>query len=151
MFEKRKVVAVVLLMAFSVGLTAGGQILLMLLSGEGHSLRPYPFLSGLGAVAGGLLLHVCLIRRILPIHRTPTQVLGLLISGFLAIVLWAVLLESPKDLAGFVSRLPSLFWLAIFSGILWFPVLTLLELWAYCGTSREQARRSLTKTAEELP
>ena len=151
MFEKRKVVAVWVLLALSAGLAAGMNVLGAVWDDFVDPKVSYPYLPGLGAVVLGLLVHVYLIRSILPIRHTLAQVLGILVSGFLAIAIYAGLIRAIAGPGMFISEISTLFWFSVFTGWLWFPLLTLLEHWAYRVTGREQVTGSVTKTAEELP
>jgi len=138
MIEKRKVVAVVLLLAFSVGLTAGVNGLDGLSVDFADPKVRYPYLPGLGAVVLGILVHLYLIRRILPIRHTLTQVFGIMISGFLAIAMYGRLMHEIGGPGLFFSDISNLFWISIFTGWLWFPLLTGLELWANDLDSSDQ-------------
>ena len=140
MFETRKVVAVVLLLAFSVGLTAGLNGLDGLWEDFVDPNVRYPYLPGLGAVVLGLLVHVYVIRRILPIRHTLAQAFGMLISGFLAIAIYAGLMHAVVGPGLFISEISGFFWFSLFTAWLWFPMLAGLEHWAYRVNSREQVQ-----------
>ena len=151
MFETRKVVAVVLLLAFSVGLTASLNGLDRWLCEPWETPESLPYLPGLESAVVGLLIHVYLIRRIWPIDQKKTMGVGLLVSGLISVAFWVLflaLLEHPKDLVWIIATFSYSLFFACFLSFLWFPFLMTVEHWADC---REQARGSLTKSAEELP
>ena len=150
MFEMRKIVAVMLLFAFSAALTAAWNEGWGLLEDSHYPEVRYPYLPGLGAVVMGIFVHLFFVRKFLPIRHTLTQVLGILISGFLAIAIYERLMHLMVSPTLFISEIPHLFWFAVFSGWLWFPFLTLLEHWAYRVNGREQVRGGVTNPPEEF-
>ena len=139
MFEKRKVVAVVLLLAFSAGLTAGLNGLDRWLCEPWETPESLPYLPGLASAVVGLLIHVYLIRRIWPIDQKKTMGVGLLVSGLISVAFWVLfleLLEHPNDLVWIITTLPAALFCACFVSFLWFPFLMTIEHWADC---RKQA------------
>ena len=150
MFEMRKVLAVMLLFAFSAALTAAWNEGFGFLEDLNDPKVRYPYLPGLGAVVMGIFGHLFFVRNFLPIRHTLAQVLGILISGFFAIVMYARLMHLMASPNLFFPEIPRLFWFAVFSGWLWFPLLTLLEHWAYRVNGREQVRGSVTNPPEEF-
>ena len=152
MIENRKFVAVWLLFALSAGMPAfsedGG------LAGDSLEKSPMrglfewdgmekwgPLLVGWITVAVGLLIHVFVIRKFLPIHRLTTQWVGILFSVFLAIVNHELLMVTLNGSAFAIPhRLDLYLWCILFTvtGWIWFPLLVKLELWAYDMDSSEQ-------------
>ena len=151
MFEKRKVLAVMLLFALSAGLTAGLNGLDRWLGDPLQTPLSLPYWPGLASAGLGLLIHVYLIRRMWPIDQMKTKRVALYVSGLISFTIWVLfvaILEHPKDLFWLITTLPFVLCITCGLDILWFPFLMTLEHWADC---RKQARGSLTKTAEELP
>lgn len=158
----RRSIAVVILVAVSLGLTAGWNHL----AGIIHDFAANLYLTGLTALAGGLLVHLFIVRRFLQRDQLLPFCIGLALSGLLSIVLYEGLRDLtahltwlqregtsiswgddgtgsglPRSASGlshsdFWPRLPRTLVAAAIYGVLWFPALAFLERWAYAGRAR---------------
>ena len=161
MITTRKVIALLVLVTASLALTAARNELFGTIFDYARNL----YLAGLVTLATILCIHVFAVRRLLPVDRIFSQLLGMAFSGVLAMIIydlaWTLTaymtfaqrqgttinwgddgvysglpaLGTGFDIWRFVSHLPTTIASAVLFGVVWFPLLTLLERWAYFGAS----------------
>jgi hypothetical protein len=155
--DYRKYVAVTALVAFSFGLTAFWNGFAEIIPDFAANL----YFTGFASLGTALLVHQLVIRRILPRGRLIPQLAGVFLSGLLSIILYDWFLDVtahitylqregsginwgddgrssglPRSAFGlgysdFWSELPRAVGSAVIYGVGWFPILVLLECWAY--------------------
>ena len=157
MHTARKIFSIGVLVAVSVLLTAAVNSFAGTIYDYAHNL----YFAGTGSLAGGLLIHVLIVRRLLPVNRTAPQLIGVAISGVISVFLHDLFrdltahitfvqrkgttinwgddgiysglpaLGTGFEIGRIISDFPSIVVSAFIYGIVWFPLLVLLERWAY--------------------
>lgn len=171
MSATRRIVAVCLLTLTSVSLTAGCNNFDGMIYDYAHNL----YFAGLGSLACGLCIHLCIVRRFLPLRRRSTQLLGVAISGVISILLYELFrditahvtftqrmgtninwgdegrhsglpaLGGGFSLARCMASVPSTIFAALIYGVIWLPLLVFLERWAYAPTSSASSHRNTSQ------
>ena len=167
MLVSRRFIAVVVLVAISLGLTAFWNEF----AGIIYDFAGNLYLTGLASLGCALLFHQLIVRRLLGRSQLVPQLLGVAISGVLSIVVYDWFRDVTAHLTylqregtsinwgdnGMSSGLPrsafglsySNFWShlpvtlrsAVIYGVVWFPVLVCLERWAYSRQTKNKAEQ----------
>ena len=163
----RRSIAVIVLVAISLGLTAFWNNF----AGIIHDFASNLYFTGLASLCCALLVHQLIVRRILHRDRLRSFYIGVAFTGIFSIVLYSWLRDVTAHITflqregtsinwgddGMYSGLPrsayglsySNFWAhlprtlvaAVIYGIVWFPVLAFFERWAYADRTKTQAEQ----------
>lgn len=153
----RKIIAVGILVVVSLLLSAAVNSIFGTIYDYAHNL----YFAGIGSLVGALLIHVLMVRRFLPANRTAPQLGGVAVSGVMAFFLHDLFrdiaahitfaqrkgttinwgddgiysglpaLGKGFEIGRLISDFPAIMIAALVYGIVWIPLLVLLERWAY--------------------
>ena len=167
MLVPRRSIAVIVLVIISLGLTAFWNNF----AGIVHDFAGNLYFTGLASLVCALLIHQIIIRRVLHRDRLLSFLIGVALSGILSIVLYDLFRDVtahitfvqregtsinwgddgmssglPRSAFGlsysnFLMHLPRTLVSAVMYGVVWFPILSLLERWAYADRTRPQAEQ----------
>ena len=165
MLVPRRSIAVIVLVTISLGLTAFWNNF----AGIVHDFAGNLYFTGLASLGCTLLIHQFIVRRILHRELLLSFLIGVALSGILSIVLYDWFRDVTAHITfvqrdgtsinwgddGMSSGLPrsafglgySNFWThlprtlvsAVIYGVVWFPILALLERWTYADRTKTQA------------
>jgi hypothetical protein len=172
----RKIIAVIVLVSISLGLTAFWNNFVYIV----HDFAGNLYFTGLASLGCALLIHQFVVRRILHRDRLPSFLIGVALSGILSIVLYDWFRDVTAHITfvqrmgtsinwgddGMVSGLPRSahglsygyydFWdhlpvtltSAVIYGVVWFPILAFLEWWTYAyRTKTKKQNKPVDATA----
>ncbi len=175
----RKIIAVIVLVFISLGLTKFGNKLVDIV----HDFAGNLYFTGLASLGCALLIHQFVVRRILHRDRLPSFLIGVALSGIFSIVLYDWFRDVTAHITivqrmgtsmpwgddGMVSGLPRSahglsygyydFWghlpltlaSAVIYGVVWFPILAFLEWWAYADRTKTKAEQAGADQAATKP